>query len=142
MLAGCAVQWPNAQPARDLKRGAEPPGSGDAGVRIYQQRYPGCHASAADGEGGAPHLLPRLQGLGRQRFVGLVLRRYDGKLLSPGQGSVRETRIDEIVERQLGTLRMRAWQEEPDVNAHLMDLFAYLSDRSEDRLGTGRHTVR
>jgi mono/diheme cytochrome c family protein len=142
LLAGCAVQWRNAEPARELARAAEPPGSLYGGWRVYQQRCAGCHGSAADGAGGAPNLLLRLQGLGPQRFVDLVLRRYEADMLPPGQGSPREALVDEIVERRRGTLAMPAWQGEPVVNAHVMDLYAYLAARSEGRLAAGRPPAR
>jgi hypothetical protein len=37
---------------------------------------------------------------------------------------------------------MPAWQGEPVVNAHVMDLYAYLSARSEGRLAAGRPPER
>lgn len=145
-LAGCAMEWANTQPAQTLARehareqaGANaPPGTVYAGWRVFQQRCAGCHGSAADGAGGAPNLLLRMQGLGPQRFVGVVLRRYEAELLPPGQGSARETLVDEVLERQRGTLSMPAWQQEPVVNAHVMDLYAYLAARSEGKVGPGR----
>jgi mono/diheme cytochrome c family protein len=141
-LGGCAVQWRNTEPARELARAAEPPGSAYAGWRVYQQRCASCHGSAADGAGGAPNLLLRMQGLGPQRFVEAVLRRYEADMLPPGQGSPRATLIDEVVERRAGALQMPAWQGEPVVNAHVMDLYAYLSARSEGRLPAGRAPAR
>jgi mono/diheme cytochrome c family protein len=142
LLAGCAVQWRNTEPARELAKAAEPPGSAYGGWRVYQQRCASCHGSAADGAGGAPNLLLRMQGLGPQRFVDLVLRRYEADMLPRGQGSARETLVDDIVERRRGTLAMPAWQGEPVVDAHVMDLYAYLSARSEGRLPAGRPPAR
>ena len=141
-LAGCAIEWRNTQPARELARAAEPQGSVYAGWRVYQQRCAGCHGTAADGAGGAPNLLLRMQGLGPQRFVDLVLRRYDAELLATGQGSPRDSLVDDVVERRRGALSMPAWQEEPVVNAHVMDLHAYLAARSEGRVGPGRPPAR
>lgn len=137
-LAGCAVQWRNTEAARDVARAAEPPGSAYGGWRVYQQRCAACHGTAADGGGGAPNLLLRLPGLGPQRFVDLVLRRYEAGMLPPGQGTPREALVDEVVERRRGTLAMPAWQGEPGVDAHVMDLYAYLVARSAGRLGAGR----
>ena len=140
-LSGCAVEWRNAQSARelarDVARDAQPPGSVQAGWRVYQQRCAGCHGTAADGSGGAPNLLLRMQGLEAPRFVDLVLRRYEVDLLPLGQGSPRETLVDDVVERRRGALSMPAWQDEPVVMAHVMDLYAYLSARSEGRLAPG-----
>ena len=142
LLGACAVQWRNAEPARELARAAAPPGSAYAGWRVFQQRCASCHGTAADGSGGAPNLLLRLQGLGPQGFVEAVLRRYEADMLPPGQGSPRDTLVDEVVERRRGELRMPAWQGEPVVNAHVMDLYAYLSARSESRLPAGRPPER
>ncbi len=141
-LAGCAIEWRNTEPARELARAAEPPGSAYAGWRVYQQRCAGCHGTAADGAGGAPNLLLRMQGLGPQRFVDVVLRRYEADMLPPGQGSPRETLIDDVVGRRRGELSMPAWQSEPVVNANVMDLYAYLSARSDGRLAPGRPPAR
>jgi hypothetical protein len=33
---------------------------------------------------------------------------------------------------------MPAWQDEPPVKAHIMDLYAYLSARADGRQGTGQ----
>lgn len=143
VLGGCAIQWRNTEPAREMAQAAaRPPGSVYAGWRVYGQRCAGCHGATADGGGGAPNLLLRMQGLGPQRFVDLVLRRYEADMLPPGQGSPRETLVDDIVERRRGTLAMPAWQGEPVVNAHVMDLYAYLSARSEGRLAAGRPPLR
>lgn len=141
-LAGCAVEWRNTQPTRELARASEPQGSVYAGWRVYQQRCAGCHGTAADGAGGAPNLLLRMQGLGPQRFVDLVLRRYDAELLATGQGSPRDSLVDDVVERRRGTLSMPAWQDEPVVHAHVMDLHAYLTARSEGLVGPGRPPAR
>ncbi len=56
----------------------------------------------------------------------------------PGQGSPRETLVDEVVDRRRGELSMPAWQGESVVTASVMDLYAYLTARSEGRLGSGR----
>ncbi len=141
-LAGCAVQWRNTEPARERARAAQLPGSVYGGWRVYQQRCAACHGTAADGAGGAPNLLLRVQGLGPQRFVDLVLRRYEADMLPPGQGSPRETLVDDVVERRRGVLAMPAWEGEPGVDAHVMDLYAYLVARSEDRLPATRPPVR
>jgi len=142
LLAGCAVQWRNTEPARELARAAAPAGSAYGGWRVYQQRCAACHGTAADGAGGAPNLLLRMQGLGPQRFVDLVLRRYEADMLPPGQGSPREALVDDVLERRRGALAMPAWQGEPGVDAHVMDLYAYLAARSEGRLAAGRPPAR
>jgi hypothetical protein len=133
------VEIVNTQAARQLAReAAAPPGSLYAGWRLYQQRCAVCHGAAADGKDNAPNLLERLRDVGSHRFVDLVLRRYEKDAWPAGAGSPREAVLDEIVERRRGELSMPAWQNEPVVVVHVMDLYAYLSARAEGRLGVGR----
>lgn len=137
-LAGCAVDFANRHAAQEVEARARPPGSPYLGWRIYQQRCAACHGDSAEvlgGVPGAPDLRERMRGLGPHRFIDLVLRRYEG-LVAPG--SPRETLVDDIVERRAGELTMPEWQGEPLVQAHLVDLHAYLVARSEGRLGPGR----
>jgi hypothetical protein len=139
--AGCAVrsvELQNLEPARELARAAQPPGSVATGWRVYQQRCADCHGPAAGGGDGAPDLTERLRDIGPHRFVDLVLRRYDWGLPPGSAGAPRETLVDEIVARRLGEMRMPAWQGEPVVSAHVMDLYAYLSARAQGALGPGR----
>lgn len=138
LLSSCAqpptVQVLNTQPAREQARAAEPAaGSLYAGWRVFQQRCASCHGALADGAEGAPNLLVRLQGLGPQRFVDLVLRRYPAELSLPTTGSSREDLVDEVVARRAGALSMPAWQGDAVVQAHVMDLYHYLSARAEGR---------
>lgn len=141
---GCSaptVELTNLEPARQMARQAQPaPGAMQAGWRVFQQRCAQCHGPAADGMGGAPNLLVRMQGLAPRRFVDLVLRRYEG--LAPSTGADRETLIDDLVERRSGELNMPAWQGNPMVQAHVMDLYAYLSARAEGRLSAGEPPAR
>jgi hypothetical protein len=60
----------------------------------------------------------------------------------PGQGFPREWVVDDIVERRRGTLAMPAWQGEPVVDAHVMDLYACLAACSEGRLPASRPPAR
>jgi hypothetical protein len=139
-LSSCSepprVSLQNTEPARELARQREQPaGSLYAGWRVFQQRCAECHGKLADGAGGAPNLLLRVRGLGPRRFVDVVLRRYSPGLLPIGEGSPRETLLDDIVERRRGDLAMPAWQGDPVVNTHVMDLYAYLNARAEGRQG-------
>jgi mono/diheme cytochrome c family protein len=139
VLAACAVDVQNTQPARALARSAEPPGSVYAGWRIFQGRCARCHGSDATG-GAGPNLLPRVGEMGARRFVNLVLYRYDWTMPAgtAGEGAAREALLDALVQRQAGAVTMPAWQDEPEVNAHVVDLYAYLSARAEGRQGPGR----
>jgi mono/diheme cytochrome c family protein len=143
LLAACAVELQNRQPAQELAQLARPPGSVYAGWRVFQDKCSACHGPSATGGSGGPDLLPRVREMGARRFVGLVLNRYDWTLppaQAGSQGAAREALIDDIVQRKQGMLTMPAWQSEPSVNAHIADLFAYLSARAEDTQGPGRPT--
>lgn len=144
LLAACApspsLTLTNTEPARQLARQQQAPaGSLQAGWRVFQQRCASCHGPLADGAEGGPNLLLRLQGMGPQRFVDLVLRRYDETTLPVGRGSAaRETLVDDIVNGRAGSLRMPAWQGDPVTEAHVMDLYRYLSARAAGQLDGAR----
>ena len=140
LLASCALEWENPKPARQLAQAQQPPGSAYLGWRVYQDRCASCHGSEAQGTVYAPHLLNRVRTLGPREFVSLVLYRYDSSLQgepAATRGS-REAQVEALMERRDQPLAMPAWREEPRVNAHVLDLHAYLSGRAEGRLGTGR----
>lgn len=140
-LAGCAVEVENTQARHELARLAKPPGSVYTGWRVFQDRCAGCHGPAATGTPGAPDLLPRMRDMSARRFVNLVLTRYDWPLaagLAGGDSAARDAAIDEMVQRKDGTLTMPAWQGEPRVSAHIVDLYAYLAARAEGTQGPGR----
>jgi hypothetical protein len=88
------------------------------------------------GTAGAPDLLPRVREMGPRRFAGLVLARYDWNL----PDGDREAMTEQLLQGRRALLTMPAWQGEPRVDTHIMDLYAYLSARAEGRLGTGRPT--
>lgn len=141
LLAACAVEWQNTQPAQELARQAKPPGSVYTGWRVFQDRCARCHGPAATGTADGPDLLPRVREMGPRRFVGLVLRRYDWSMPSGearSEGAVRDAWIEDVLQRREGPLTMPAWEGEPRVNAHIADLYAYLSARAEGTQGPGR----
>jgi hypothetical protein len=89
----------------------------------------------------APDLLPIVRNMGPRRFVGLVLMRYDWSLpagQAGGDSAEREALIEGVMQRKQGALTMPEWQGEPRVNAHIMDLYAYLSARADGSQGAGR----
>jgi hypothetical protein len=142
LLAACgAVEVQNVQPAQEMARRAQPPGSVYVGWRVFQDRCARCHGPAAAGTPAGPDLLPRVREMGPHQFVGLVLRRYDWDLpvaQAASQGAAREALVEDIVQRRQGELMMPAWQGEPRVSAHIVDLYAYLSARSQGSQGPGR----
>lgn len=141
VLTGCAVEVQNREAAQELARLAQPPGSVYTGWRVFQDRCAGCHGPAATGTAGGPDLLPRIRDMGSRQFVSLVLKRYDWGLPavhSSSEGAAREALIDVIVQRKEYMLTMPAWQGEPRVNAHIVDLYAYLSARTQGTQDPGR----
>lgn len=140
-LAGCAVQVQNRQPAQEIAQSAKPPGSVYPGWRVFEDKCARCHGPDAGGTPRGPDLLPRVREMGSRQFVGLVLRRYDWSMPAARAGSesaAREALIDDVLQRRQGQLVMPAWQSEPSVNAHIMDLYAYLSARAQGSQGPGR----
>lgn len=144
LLAGCAVEtveWQNRQAANEVAQLSKPPGSVYLGWRVFQDKCAGCHGPAATGTGNAPDLLPKVREMGSRQFVSLVLQRYDLNLppeQTRGDSAARNAQIEVIMERREAPLSMPEWQGEPRVNAHIVDLYAYLSARAEGTQGPDR----
>ena len=141
LVGGCTVELQNTRPAQDLEQQAKAPGSVYIGWRVFQDKCAGCHGSTANGGPGAPDLLPIVRTMGSRQFVGLVLTRYDWGLPVAPAGSeraMREARVDSILLRTDAPMSMRAWGTEPLVNAHLIDLYAYVSARAQGTQGPER----
>ena len=142
-ITGCALEVQNRQPAQELAQAARPPGSVYTGWRVFQERCAGCHGEAATGTAKAPNLLERVQTLGPRSVVSRVLYRYDWGIPAAQAGSesaAREALVEEILQRRQGAIQMPAWQGEPRVQAHIADLYAWLSARAQGTQGPGRPT--
>lgn len=140
-LTGCAVEMQNTQAAQELKHQAQPPGSAYSGWRVFQDKCARCHGPAATGLANAPDLLPRVREMGPRQFVSLVLKRYDWGLSATqaaGAGTAWDATVDDTMLRKHGMLNMPAWGGEPEVTAHVTDLYAYLSARARGEQGSGR----
>lgn len=137
LVSGCAVQFENREPARELARASQPPGSVYAGWRVYQDRCARCHGPDGAGTNAAPDLLPRVRTMGPRRFVDVVLRRYDWGLPRPAGDAAREAQLDGVLQRREGVLAMPEWQGQLRVQAHIVDLYAYLGARAEGTQGPG-----
>ena len=140
-LAACAVGMRDRPPAQQPAREAQPPESIYVGWRVFEDRCARCHGVDASGSALAPDLLARVREMGSRRFVNLVLQRYDWSLPAAEGGSeeaARESLVEEILQRKETAFAMPAWQDEPAVNAHVLDLYAYLSARSDGVQGPGR----
>ncbi|MFY7864206.1 c-type cytochrome [Roseateles sp.] len=131
-LAGCAIEIQNKQGAKEIADAAKSPGSVSIGWRVFQENCAACHGAAATGTVRAPDLLPRIREMGSERFAGLVLKRYDWSAPAAAGTSAG------LSTRPVGQAVMPAWQSDPVVNAHIVDLYAYLSARAEGTQGPGQ----
>ncbi|MDD2917677.1 c-type cytochrome [Rhodoferax sp.] len=141
LLAGCVLELQNRQPAEELARLSQPPGSVYTGWRVFQDRCAGCHGPAGSGTAAAPDLLPRVRQMSSRQFVDFVLTRYDWNLpvaRAGGDSAARAELIEQILQRKQGALTMPVWQGEPRVSAHIVDLYAYLSARGDGTQGPER----
>lgn len=142
MLAACgsqSVEIRNRQPALDIERQARPPGSAYLGWRVFQDRCAGCHGGDATGTTRAPDLRPLVAAMGPRQFADVVLRRYEWALPASKEAEdspARRALLEDILQRREPVQAMPAWQDEPRVHAHVIDLFAYLSGRAQGTLGT------
>lgn len=144
-LAGCAVEFANGRPAQQLAREAQPPGQIYAGWRVYGDRCAACHGVDAQGPAKVPDLLDRVREMGSRRFVNLVLTRYDWSMPAAEGGdedAARQALVEDILQRHETAIAMPAWQDEPSVNAHILDLYAYLAARADGTQGPGRPSRR
>ncbi|MFO1219937.1 MAG: c-type cytochrome [Burkholderiaceae bacterium] len=143
-LAGCAVEFENTKAAQELEARSRPAGSVYLGWRVFEDKCARCHGSSGAGQRAkdAPDLLARMRTLGPREFADLVLLRYEWA--APGSPSAapasaeREAYLDDLVQRRKGAVVMPAWQGEPRVTAHVIDVYAYLAARSEGTQGPGR----
>lgn len=141
LLGGCTVDWQNRHAAQEVAQRSAPQGSAYLGWRVFQDKCAACHGAAATGTASAPDLLPLVRAMGERQFVGLVLQRYD---LTQPATQVRsgtaagEAQVEVVMQRKDAPLTMPAWQAEPRVNAHILDLHAYLSARAGGQLGPER----
>lgn len=141
MLTACGVEIQNLQPAREMARSAEPAHSVYLGWRVFQDKCASCHGADARGGAQAPDLTQVVRTMGERRFAKLVLLRYDWQF-SPSPGgrdeAAFEALLDEIMRRKEGALTMPAWQGEPVVTAHILDVYSFLAARGDGTQGPGR----
>ncbi len=141
LLSGCKTTFINVEPLRELHPSAAPVGNMYAGWRVFQDKCSSCHGMAATGSERAPDLLLAVRDMAPRQFIALVLKRYDlgtGVIQGSQDQSTIDTRIDDIMRRGETPIEMPGWQSEPAVNAHILDLYAYLSARAEGQLSAGR----
>ena len=142
LIVGCSMEFINARPARELH---PPPVAVNlyAGWRVFQAKCSNCHGESAKGSDKAPNLLPLVRTMRSRHFAEMVLNRYElGNELVQGseKKSTTDSYIDDILNRKEPPIAMPAWQGEPTVNAHILDLYAYLTARAEGKFNSEHPT--
>lgn len=115
------------------------------GWRLFHSTCYGCHGVDAAGTDIAPNLVERVRTLTPRAFATKVLTSYRivlsaNEANSEDRTAVREAVIEEVMRRERGArgqVIMPAWEADPKVAPHVLDLFAYLSARADGKLGLG-----
>jgi hypothetical protein len=117
-----------------------------SGWRLFHTACHGCHGVGAVGTDLAPSLVERVGHLTPRAFATKVLTSY--RIVPPLEGAasddaaaLREAAIEEIMRRERGAgprVVMPAWDGDPRVEPHVLDLYAYLSARADGQLGPGK----
>jgi mono/diheme cytochrome c family protein len=124
------------------------------GWRLFHSACYGCHGVGGVGTDLAPNLVERVKTMTPRAFVTKVLTSY--RLTPPSsdesndrstddRDAARQALIDEAMRRERGAtaqILMPAWETDPKVVPHVLDLFAYLSARADGKLGPGKPALR
>lgn len=113
------------------------------GWRTYNSACYLCHGTDAQGTSVAPDLVARVGNMSPRDFAAAVLTRYRivlpaGKMSGDDQTDLRAGMLELVVKRERGEMIMPAWEKDPNVKPHVMDLYAYLRARSDGVLGPER----
>lgn len=117
-----------------------------SGWRIFHTACYGCHGVDALGTDLAPNLVERIKALTPRDFATKVLTSY--RLIQPETGAPnpdRDVALQALIERVLrqdrsygGQMQMPAWDDNPRVRPHVLDLYAYLTARADGKLPPGK----
>lgn len=113
------------------------------GWRVFHSSCHGCHGVDATGTSVAPNLLERISRLSPRDFSIKVLSRYRltvGAQAASGDDKteLREEMLRQVMTRERGDVLMPAWEQDPNVKPHLLDIYAYLRARADGVLAPGR----
>lgn len=118
------------------------------GWRVFHSTCYICHGMDAVGSDVAPSLVDAIQRLSPEAFAHKVMTRYRMVLPRGASGddrtAYREALMEEVRRHergQQGELVMPAWGKDPEVKAHLLDLYGYLKARGDGALGGGEPTM-
>jgi hypothetical protein len=116
------------------------------GWKLFHTACYGCHGMDALGTDMAPNLVARIQNMTPRAFVTKVLTSYrivlpDTDKNSPDSATSLDQSIDDVLRRDRQSrvrLLMPAWEDDANINPHVLDLFAYLNARAEGKLPPGK----
>ncbi len=116
------------------------------GWRLFHTACYGCHGVDARGTDLAPNLVERVKALSPRAFATKVLTSY--RLVPPAgesDAADRNAALQLLIEqamrperRAADLIAMPAWDDNPRVQPHVLDLYAYLSARADGQLGPGK----
>lgn len=117
-------------------------GSTYLGWRVFHSACYGCHGVDATGSPVAPNLVELVREMTPRQFTIKVLTRYRITLgyddaAADNTTALREAFIEQVLRHERGELIMPAWQRDPNVTPHILDLYAYLRARADGALGEG-----
>ena len=116
------------------------------GWRIFHTTCYGCHGVDALGTDVAPNLVERIRTMTPRAFATKVLTSYrivlpESEANTDDRSAVREAMLAEVMRQERGArgqIIMPAWETNPRIQPHVLDLFAYLSARADGKLGPGK----
>ena len=113
------------------------------GWRVFHSACYTCHGVDATGTSVGPNLVEKVKDLSAADFATKVLTRYRITLgfdeaAADDNTALRQAFIEQVLKYERGELIMPAWQRDPNVRPHILDIYAYLRARSDGILGEGR----
>ena len=144
MLMSFAAVLPIAAAKNEVGIGKQPePYRVVDGWRIYHSTCHGCHGVDATGTSVAPNLVVATGSMTSREFSTKVLTRYrlvfgSDEISGDDQTALRAAFMEQVMRRESGELIMPAWGDNPNIQPHVLDLYAYLRARADGALGPGR----
>jgi len=140
-LTSCAAPAEDAPPY-DIQDGRVDQ-STYLGWRVFHSTCHGCHGIDATGTSVAPDLVEKVKNLSPRDFSTKVLSRYRITISSEAaagddRSELREKFLQEVLQRERGDVLMPAWEKDPNVQPHVLDIYAYLRARADGVLSPGR----
>jgi hypothetical protein len=119
------------------------------GWKLFHTTCFTCHGRDAIGTDVAPNLVERIKLIPPRDFATKVMTSYRivvpyGDISGDESTSYREAVIEEVMRKQRGekgSVTMPAWESDPKVKPHILDLYAYLTARADGKLGVGKPKV-